>query len=106
MKILRENEFIGLHAYHLPKLAKLLGRGLANLTASIGCLDRGVVYPEYRERRLFAGLMRKGEELAICCGVEILLVASEVDNAAARTAISKLGYVEYVVGTHNGTTCQ
>ena len=69
-------------------------------------MDRGVVHPEYRGKKLIAALMQKGEELAIAMRVDSLLGAPEVSNTAARKAYSKLGYVEYVVGTHNETTCQ
>ena len=106
LKLLKDHEFIGLEAYNLPKLAKLLNRSIEDLYASIGCMDRGVVHPDYRGRRLIAKLMRRGEALAIKLGVDSLLSAAEVGNTAARKAFAKIGYVEYFVGTHNGTTCQ
>ena len=106
LKVLRYREFIGLEAYHLPTLAKLLNRDLVDLNMSIGCMDRGVVHPEYRGKKLIAALMQKGEEFAISLPIDILLSAREFNNTSAGKATSNLGYVEYAIGTHNETTCQ
>lgn len=106
LKALRNREFLGFEAYNLAKLGTLLDRSTEDLHSSIGCMDRGVVHPDYRGHKVIAKLMRKGEELASAMELDCLLGAPEVYNMAARKAYSKIGYVEYFVGTHNGTTCQ